>query len=161
MEALVKSCNICWVCSCQTFSEKKTTKCQYLWEGLSYFVYLLHVVTHLWKLQCYHTILVGYGSAYPKLSEITNHQYLWKGLVILLIFCMWLFGSCKISIEATKICYFGLALSGIGSQQIRWSGILKSKNLKTIWVTRLNFCHHWSYRKYSILDYGPKKFLAN
>ena len=68
MEALVKSCNICWV-----------TKQQYIWEGLSYFVYLLHVVTPPWKLHCYHVVLVGYGSACPKFSEATNHQYLWKG----------------------------------------------------------------------------------
>ena len=44
------------------------------------FVYLLLVVTHQWKLQCYHALLVGYGPACPKFYEITNHQYLWKGL---------------------------------------------------------------------------------
>ena len=53
-------------------------KQQYLREGLSYFVCLLHVVTHQWKLQCYHVVLVGYAPACPKLSETTNHQYLWK-----------------------------------------------------------------------------------
>ena len=42
--------------ACPRFS--KITKQQYLWEGLSYFVYLLHVVTHPWKLQCYHVVLV-------------------------------------------------------------------------------------------------------
>ena len=46
-------------------------------EGLGYLVYLLHVVPHLWKLQCYHAVLVGYGPAYPKFSEI-NCQYLRK-----------------------------------------------------------------------------------
>ena len=56
----------------------KITKQQYLWEGLSCFVYLFHAVTHSWKLQCYHVILVGYGPACPKFSEATNHQYLWK-----------------------------------------------------------------------------------
>ena len=64
--------------ACPRFS--KITKQQYLWEGLSYFVYLLHVVTHSWKLQCYHFVLVGYGLACPKFSGTTNHQYLWKGL---------------------------------------------------------------------------------
>ena len=54
----------------------KITKQQYLWE---WFVYLLHVVTRPWKLQCYHVVLVGYGPAFPKLCEATNHQYLWKG----------------------------------------------------------------------------------
>ena len=32
-----------------------------------------------WKLQFCHVILVGYCLAYPKFSETTNHQYLWKG----------------------------------------------------------------------------------
>ena len=31
---------------------------RYLWEGLSYFVYLLHVVADPWKVQCYHVVLV-------------------------------------------------------------------------------------------------------
>ena len=66
----MEACNI-------TFS--KITRCQYLWEGLSYFVDLLHAVTHLWKLQCYHAILFGCGPAYPTISEITNRQYLCKG----------------------------------------------------------------------------------
>ena len=40
----------------------------------SYFVYLLHAVTHLWRQQCYLVILVGYGPAYSNFSEtaITN-----------------------------------------------------------------------------------------
>ena len=63
--------------ACPRFS--KITKQQYLWEGLSYFVYLLHVFTHPWKLHCYHVVLVGCGPACPKFSEATNHQYLWKG----------------------------------------------------------------------------------
>ena len=64
--------------ACPRFS--KITKQQYLRKGLSYFVYLLHVVTHPWKLQCYHVVLVGYGLACSKLSEATNRQFLWKGL---------------------------------------------------------------------------------
>ena len=60
--------------ACPRFS--KITKQQYLRKGLSYFVYLLHVVTHPWKLQCY-VVLVGYGPACPKFSEATN-QYFWK-----------------------------------------------------------------------------------
>ena len=31
---------------------------RYLWEGLSYFVYLLHVVADPWKVQCHHVVLV-------------------------------------------------------------------------------------------------------
>ena len=63
--------------ACPRFS--KITKQQYLWEGLSYFLYLLHVVTHSWKLQCYHVVSVGYVASCPKFSEATNHQYLRKG----------------------------------------------------------------------------------
>ena len=55
----------------------QNTQASISWEGLSYLVYLLHVVPHLWKLQCYHAVLVGYGPAYPKFSEI-NCQYLRK-----------------------------------------------------------------------------------
>ena len=56
MESLIKQCNICWGWlggpkHAHHFS--KITNCQYLWERLSYFVYLLHVVTRPWKLQCY------------------------------------------------------------------------------------------------------------
>ena len=50
------------------------------------------------------------------------------------------------SIEATKICYFGLALSGIGPQPTRLSDILNLKNLKTVWGIKLIFCFHWSYK---------------
>ena len=60
MEPLVKSCNICKSCNIR-FS--KITKQQYLWKGLTYSVYLLHVVTHSLKLQCYHVVLVWYGPA--------------------------------------------------------------------------------------------------
>ena len=54
-------------------------KCQYFREGWELF-YLLHVVTNLRKLHCYHVNLVGYGPACPKFSEITNYQYLWEEL---------------------------------------------------------------------------------
>ena len=40
----------------------------------------MHVVTHPWKLQCYHVDLAGYSLACPEFSEITNCQYIWKGL---------------------------------------------------------------------------------
>ena len=51
-----------------------------MWEGLSYFICLLHVVRDLWELQCYHVGLVGYGPACAKFSQTINHQYVWKGL---------------------------------------------------------------------------------
>ena len=58
--------------ACPRFS--KITKQQYLWEGSSYFVYLLREVTHPWKLQCYYFVLVGMF----KVLWTSNHQYLWK-----------------------------------------------------------------------------------
>ena len=106
-----------------TFSK---INCQYLWERLSYFVYLLLVVTHPGKLQCYHVVLEQYGPACPNFSEITNRQYLWRGWVILLTFCKYLLASCWISIEATKICYFGLS----GNQIIRCFKLKKLENLR-------------------------------
>ena len=45
MEALVKSCNICWV-----------------WLGRPGHAQSFHVVTRPCKLQCYHVVLVGYGA---------------------------------------------------------------------------------------------------
>ena len=87
--------------------------------------------------------------------EITNISG--KGWVILLIFCMELFASCWISIEATNICYFGLPLSGVGYQPTRLSDVLNLKNLKTMWGIKLIFCFHWSYKKYhAILGYTAK-----
>ena len=53
--------------------------------------------------------------------QITNRQYFWKSDF---------FDFLQV-VEATKICYFGLALSGIGSQPIRLSDVLKFKNSKT------------------------------
>ena len=81
MESLVKSCNICWVCQAclGMLNLFQITKYQYLQKGLSYFVCLLCVVTHLWKIQCYHAILFGYDPACPKFSEITNCQYVCIG----------------------------------------------------------------------------------
>ena len=94
---------------------------------MSYFVYLLHVVAHPWKLQCYHLVLVGYGLACSKFSEATNHQFLWKGLsdfvdFLQVVICILLdiHWSCKIML-------FGLAFSGIGFQSIRSTDVLNLK----------------------------------
>ena len=67
----------------------------------------------------------------------------WIEQIDWMIFVYW---EWWISIEATKICYFGLALSGIGSQSTRLSDVLNLKNLKTIWGIKLIFCFHWSYK---------------
>ena len=90
MEALVKSCIICWVLlvlfagfgqACPDMSKVlQNNKPTITREGLSYFVYFLHVVTHPWKLHCYHVVLVEYGLACPEFSETGNRHYLWKGL---------------------------------------------------------------------------------
>ena len=53
----------------------KIRKQQYLWEGLSYFVYFLHLV----NTSMHYVVLVGYGLACLKFSVATNHQYFWKG----------------------------------------------------------------------------------
>ena len=52
----------------------KITKQQYLWEGLSYFVYLLNVVTQPWKLQCHNVVLAEYGlhAQSSQKQQITN-----------------------------------------------------------------------------------------
>ena len=76
MEALVKSCNICWVWSGIPLHAQHCSKnnMPMLQKGLSYFDYLLHAVTHPWKLQRYHA--VWYGLACPKFSKIANCQCL-------------------------------------------------------------------------------------
>ena len=72
-----------------------------------------------------------------------------SGLIEYLYTEWWIF------IEATKICYFGLALSGLGSQPTRLSDVLNLKNIKAIWGIKLIFCLHWSYKKYhTILGYA-------
>ena len=77
--------------------------------------------------------------------------------MILLIFCMQLFAFCWISIEATKICHFGLALSSIGSHPIRLSNVLKLKKLEIIWGIKLIVCLHWRHKKHhAILAYAAK-----
>ena len=122
--------------TCPMFS--KITKSQDLPKGLSYFVYLLHAVTHPWKLQFCHEVLVGYGLACSKFSKGTFCQYLWKGLsgfvdfLHLVIYMLDIYWS-------YKICYLGLALSGMASSPIRWSDILNLKNLKAIWGIKLIF----------------------
>ena len=44
------------------------------------------------KGKCYHAVLVWYGPACPKLSEITDHKYLQR--VDCKYLCMYLFVSC-------------------------------------------------------------------
>ena len=67
----------------------------------------------------------------------------WSEHIDWMIFVYW---EWWISIEATKTCYYGLALSGIVSQPTRLSDILNLKNLKIIWGIKLIFCFHWSYK---------------
>ena len=58
----------------------QVTKSQDLWKELSYFAYLLHVVTNPWELQRCHPVLARYSMICPKFSEITKCQYPWKDL---------------------------------------------------------------------------------
>ena len=136
----------------------KITKCQCLW-GLSYFVYLLHVVTYLWKLQCY-VILFGCGPGCTKFSEITNRRYLRKGfsdfvdfLHVVICILLDIHWSCK------------NMLFWVGTVRHRFSAnhiVLNSKNSKTISGIKLIICYHWIYEKYhAILGYVPKKLLIN
>ena len=67
----------------------------------------------------------------------------WSEHIDWMIFVYW---EWWISIEATKPCYFDLALSGIVSQPTRLSDILNFKNLKIIWGIKLIFCFRWSYK---------------
>ena len=60
-----------------------------------------------------------------------------------MIFIFW---EWWLSTEATKIGWFGLVLSGIGSRPTRLPDILNLKNWKTIWDVKLIFCFHWSYK---------------
>ena len=140
--------------TCRIFS--RITKCQYLWEGLSYFVSLLHVVRHLWKLQCYRAILVGYGPACPKFSEITNRQYLWKGfsdfvdflhaVVCILLGIHWSYKKMLLWVDTVRY-------------RIPANQIVRCFKLNEVpsWLS----ANHWSYEKYAILSYGPNNFLAN
>ena len=67
----------------------------------------------------------------------------WSEHINWMIFVYW---EWWISIEATKTCYFGLPLSGIGSQSTRLPDFLNLKNLKTQWGIKLIFCFRWSYK---------------
>ena len=80
------------------------------------------------------SVLVGYGPACPKFSEITNRQLL------------------KLQKYANL---------GWHCQPIRLSDVLNVKNSKTIWGIKLIFCFHWSYKKHhAILGYDLKILLA-
>ena len=63
-------------------------------------------------------------SGRPKV--LWNNKSLIKVWVILLIFCLYLFASCWISIEATNICSFGLVLSA--NQIVRCFKLKKLEN---------------------------------
>ena len=125
--------------ACRTFS--KITMYRYLREG--------------WELFCW---------IWPSISKILWNNKLAISLERVEWFCCFLhvvICILLISLEATIICYFGLALLGIGYQRIRLSDVLNLKNMKTVWGNKSIFCFHWSYKKYAILDYDPKILLAN
>ena len=146
---VVKSRNVCWVWSgmpghVQDSPNNKITKPQYLWEGLSYFVYLLHVVTHSWKVQCYHVVLVGYGPACPKFSEATSRQYFLKwscafadfSLVLkcILLDIHWNYKNMLFSADIFR--------HSVSANQI--VRCFKLKNSKRIWGIKLTFRFPWN-----------------
>ena len=136
--------------ACPTFS--KITNCQYLWERLSYFVYLLHVVTPPGKLQCYHVVLVGYGPACPKFSEITHCQYLWRGLSDFVDF-LHVVISILLGIHWS---YQNLLFwAGIARHRLSANQIVRCFKLKKL--EKLIVCFHRSYKRYhAILGYAAK-----
>ena len=71
---------------------------------------------------------------------------------------MKLYPSFKISIEATKTCYYWLALSGVGSQPIRLPDVLNLKIAKTILSWFLAFIEA---TKNMLLGYVSKIPMAN
>ena len=116
MQYLLGVARYAW--ACPTFS--KITKCQYLQKRLSYFVYLLHVVTHPQKLQHYNAALVRYGPAQPKFSKMTN-QYLVKGLTNFVDF------SLIVIYILLDIHWSNENMSRMGSQPVRLPDVLNFK----------------------------------
>ena len=145
---------------CLRFS--RIIKQQYLWKVLSYFVYLLHAVTHPWKLQCYYVVLVGYGLACPKFSETTNHQHPWKELRDFVDFSqvvVWVLLNIHGSYKS-MLFWTGIVRHSLSANQIVRCFKLK-KNRTRYEVSKLIFCFHWSQKKYAILRYDRKILLAN
>ena len=157
MLSLVRYARACW-----TFS--KITKCQYLWEGLSYFVYFLYGVTHqwTWKLQCYHSILFGYGPEWPKLSEIQNCHYLWKGFsdfvdFLHVVICILL--DTHWSYKNMLFCVGNVRHRLSATQIVR---CCKLKKLKNYMRYQVDFLLPLKLQKVSCyFGYGPKNLLAN
>ena len=113
---------------------------------------------------CYHANLVGYGPTYPKFSEITNRKYFWKGFILgdfVVFFQVVIFILLDIRWNYKNILFWVDTVRHMlsANQIVRY---FKTKKWKTIWVTKLILCHHWSYKNYhAILNYGTKKLLAN
>ena len=106
--------------ACPRFS--KITKQKYLFEGFELFCLFVacsYTSMAATVLSCFSRV----WSCMPKVFKATNHQYLWKGSCDFVDFL-----QVVISIEATKICYFGLTYSGITSQPIRLSDVVNVNN---------------------------------
>ena len=118
---------------------------------------MLHVVTYSGKLQCFHVVLVGYVPTCPKLSEITNHQYLWRGLSGFVDFLhVVIYILLDIHWSYQKLLYWA-GIVRHRPQPIRLSDVLNLKKLKTMWGFKLIVCLHWRYRKYhAISGYAAK-----
>ena len=121
----------------------QNNKATILREWLNYFVYLLHVVTHPWKLQFFHVVLVGYGPACPKFSEATNQQHLWKGCsdfvdFLQVVICILL----DIHWSYKNVPFWAcIVRHSLSTNQIVGSNL---KNSKRIWGIKLILCFHWS-----------------
>ena len=147
--------------ACPVFS--KITQCLYPWEGLSYFVYLLHVITHLWKVQRYHAILFGYGPACPKFPEI-NCQYLWKGfsnfvdfLDVIICILLGIHWSCN-----NILFWVGTVMHRLSASHI--VRCFQLKNLKNYMTYQIDFllplklqkkqCYFWLWSQKSLRKFG-------
>ena len=127
MESLVKSCNACLVWS----SIRKNAQCLQINK--------LQICPGKVELFCLFCLFNWVWCGMPVVlwnnkSLIPPERVGW--------FCWFFACSYWISIEATNICYVGLALSDIGSQTTSLSDVLSLKKLKTIWGIRLIFCFH-------------------
>ena len=117
---------------------------QYLWESLTILFVACSYTSRKATLSWY----VLFSWVCPKVSEITNHQYLWKVLsdfvnflhvvICILLDIHWSYQN--------LLFWAGIVRHRLLANQIvRWS---KLKKLKTTRVIKLIFCFHWSYKKY-------------
>lgn len=142
------------------FSE--ITKCQYLWEGLGYFVCLFHVVTDPLKLHWYHVVVVADCPLCPKFSETINHQYLWKLFsdfadFLHVVFCILLDINWSYK---NMLLWVAIARSRLSTNQIL--KCFKQEKLENYMRCHVDFLLLLELQKnHAFWGYDPKKLLAD